>query len=52
MSVTYTVECTVLSNTEILPLVSVHYLKKKKKKEVGHGTILNQPRQGTAKCTE
>lgn len=32
MSVTYTVECTVLSNTEILPLVSVHYLKKKEKK--------------------
>lgn len=46
MSVTYTVECTVLSNTEILPLVSVHYFKKRKekKKEVGHGTILNQPR--------
>lgn len=30
MSVTYTVECTVLSNTEILPLVSVHYFEKKR----------------------
>lgn len=43
MSVTYTVECTVLPNTEILPFVSVHYLKKnekEKKKKVGHGTIL------------
>lgn len=40
MSVTYTVECTVLPNTELLPFVTVHYQTKS-----GHGTIPNQTRQ-------
>lgn len=40
-------ECTVLPNTEILPLCVCTLLNKK---TCHHGTILNQPRQGTAEC--
>lgn len=53
--VAYTVERTVLPNTEILPfcvctLLKINKQTKIKQKNNGHGTILNQPIEGAAEC--